>query len=421
MSKIQAPRGTHDVVLDQSDLWQYLEQNAKNIFAVAGFKEIRTPIFEATELFARAVGEDSDIVNKEMYTFIDRGERSMTLRPEGTAGVARSFIEHNLDRNPRPVKVWYQGPMFRYERPQTGRYRQFHQIGAEAIGSFGPYIDLEIINLGIKFLNKLGLKNLTLYINSIGNKASRVNYTNALKDFLKNLETNVCEDCKRRMIQNPLRCLDCKVPQDQELYKNAPLIQDFFDEESKNIWGEILAGLNALEINYVIDSKLVRGLDYYNHCVFEIKTQSQTLGTQSTVLAGGRYDNLIAYLGGPETPACGWACGQERIIELLKESSITPQQKQKIFIISDSGIEALKLANTLRETLADFSVEIDYDISKFKKQLEKALKRNNDWIIFFMEDERANNKLKLKNTKTAQELDFDGLDELSNYLKTYKL
>ncbi len=419
MNKIQAPRGTHDVILEESDLWQYLEQAGREVFKSAGFKEIRTPIFEATELFSRAVGEDSDIVNKEMYTFTDRGDRSMTLRPEGTAGVARSYIEHNLDRNQKPIKLWYQGPMFRYERPQTGRYRQFHQIGAEALGSDGPYIDLEMINLGIKFLNSLGLKNLTLYINSIGNKNSRANYTSALKDFLNQYSDQVCEDCKRRMTQNPLRCLDCKIPADQELYKNAPLIQDFFDEESKSIWQEVLSGLETLNINFVVDTKLVRGLDYYNHCVFEIKTSSAKLANQSTVLAGGRYDNLVSYLGGAPTPACGWACGQERIIELLKENDLQLVKNSKLFIISDDGIPALRLANQLRDLIPELTIELDYELSKFKKQLEKALKRNCDWIIFFMADERNSGTFKLKNTKTTQEQDFGDLSELSDFIKKH--
>jgi histidyl-tRNA synthetase len=419
MNRIQAPRGTHDVILEDSDLWQYLEEIARQTFQQAGFHEIRTPIFEATELFSRAVGEDSDIVNKEMYTFIDRGDRSLTLRPEGTAGVARSYIEHNLDRNQKPLKLWYQGPMFRYERPQTGRYRQFHQIGAEALGSDGPYIDLEIINLGINFLNKLGLTNLTLYINSIGNKNSRTLYTTALKDFLHKIADQVCEDCKRRMTQNPLRCLDCKVTSDQELYKNAPLIQDFFDEEAKNIWQEILNGLKTLNINFVVDPKLVRGLDYYNHCVFEIKTSSNKLAGQSTVLAGGRYDNLVSYLGGTQTPACGWACGQERIVELLKENSLSINKNPKLYVISDDGLSALQLSNQLRDLVPGLRVEIDYELSKFKKQLEKALKKNSDWIIFFMADERNSNTLKLKNTKTTEEKTFSDTVSLANHIKDY--
>jgi histidyl-tRNA synthetase len=417
MSKIQAPRGTHDVILDESGFWQFIEHKARVAFNASGFKEIRTPIFEATELFSRAVGEDSDIVNKEMYTFLDRGERSMTLRPEGTAGVARSYIEHNLDRNQKPIKLWYQGPMFRYERPQTGRYRQFHQIGAEALGSDGPYIDLEMINLGIKFLSSLGLENLTLYINSIGNKNSRTNYTNALKDFLNGLADQVCEDCKRRMSQNPLRCLDCKVPADQDLYKNAPVIHEFFDEESSAIWQKILSGLKTLEINFVVDPKLVRGLDYYNHCVFEIKTSSTKLAGQSTVLAGGRYDNLVSYLGGAPTPACGWACGQERIVELLKEKGFETEKSPKLFIISDDGLPALTLANQLRDLIPELTVEIDYELSKFKKQLEKALKRNCDWIIFFMTDERDSGKIKLKNTKTTQEESFESINAVCDFIK----
>lgn len=419
MSKIQAPRGTHDVIQEDSLIWDFLESNARKLFASHGFAEIRTPIFEATELFSRAVGEDSDIVNKEMYTFIDRGERSMTLRPEGTAGVARSYIENNLDRSSKPIKFWYQGPMFRYERPQTGRYRQFHQIGVEALGSEAPYIDLEVIGLGIKLLKQIGLNDLTLYINSIGNDNSRKAYTNALKEFLSGLLDQVCDDCKRRYEQNPLRCLDCKVPEDQKLYASAPSIHDFFDEEAKSIWEQVQAGLNKLNINFVIDARLVRGLDYYSHCVFEIKTKSSKLGTQSTVLAGGRYNNLVSLLGGSNTPACGWALGEERLVELLKENELTLKPANKIFLISDDSLAALELASKLRDDLPDSVVELDYDNSKFKKQLEKAIKKNNDWVIFYMQDERGSGKFKIKNLAKAEET--GGLDyaQMINKLKEH--
>ena len=275
---VKAARGTQDILPPFSSLWQKIENTAIKLFGEAGFTEIRTPIFEATELFDRAVGEDSDIVNKEMYTFKDRSDRSLTLRPEGTASIVRAYIEHALDREGRPQKLWYRGPMFRYEHPQTGRYRQFHQIGIEAIGAKAPYIDLELIKLGQKFLEELGLKNLTLYINSLGNSNSREQYISALKDFLEGMQEDVCEDCKRRFTQNPLRCLDCKVPEDQKLYQDAPRISDYLDEESTEIWTKTQDGLKELGVNFKIDTNLVRGLDYYSHCVFEFKTDAKELG-----------------------------------------------------------------------------------------------------------------------------------------------
>ena len=413
--KIAAPRGTQDILVERSAVWQRIEAEAMKIFRSAGFSEIRTPIFEATELFDRAVGEDSDIVNKEMYTFKDRSDRSLTLRPEATASIARAFIENSLDREGKPQKLWYRGPMFRYERPQTGRYRQFHQIGIEALGAKAPYIDLEIIQLGISLLESLGLNDLTLYINSIGNKASRQNYITALKEFLSTLQDQVCDDCKRRFAQNPLRCLDCKIPGDQELYKNAPIIHDYFDEESKEIWAQMQTGLDGLGIKYIVDPKLVRGLDYYSHCVFEVKSNAVELAAQNTVLAGGRYDNLVETLGGASTPAVGWALGIERLAQIIKEPEI---RYVSAYIISDASTEAQKLAQQLRiSTKYQVVIEYDYENSKFKKQLERALKKSSDWIIFYMGDERLSGKFKIKNLKQEQEISNLSYEELVKKLE----
>ncbi len=412
--KIAAPRGTQDILPARSAIWQNIEATAIQIFSSAGFGEMRTPIFEATELFNRAVGEGSDIVNKEMYTFLDRSERSLTLRPEATASIVRAYIENGLDREGKPQKLWYRGPMFRYERPQTGRYRQFHQIGIEALGAQAPYIDLEVIQLGINLLAKLGLKDLTLFINSIGNNNSRQAYNKALKEFLATVQDQVCEDCKRRFIQNPLRCLDCKVANDQVLYKNAPKIHDYFDEESQTIWQQMQNGLQALGIKYEVDSSLVRGLDYYSHCVFEVKSSSAELGTQSTVLAGGRYDNLVETLGGTAAPAVGWALGIERLAQLIKDQEIT---KKRTFIISDNSGEAQKLAQQLRSD-SDYQlvVEYDYENAKFKKQLERAVKKSYDWIIFYMNDERESGKFKIKDLKNVQEIGDLSYEQLLNSL-----
>lgn len=415
-NKLIAPRGTQDILPPISFLWQEIEAKAIELFSASGFEEIRTPIFEATELFDRAVGEDSDIVNKEMYTFQDRSERSLTLRPEATAGVVRAFIEHSLDKQGKPQKLWYRGPMFRYERPQTGRYRQFHQIGIEALGLKAPYIDIEVLSLGVKLLENLGLKDLTVHINSIGNETSRKDYSEALQSFLCGVIDEVCDDCKRRFEQNPLRCLDCKVPADQELYKHAPLIHDYLDEESYKIWSEIQSALKKLGIHYHIDQKLVRGLDYYSHLVFEIKTNSDELGTQSTVLGGGRYDSLVEQLGGPSTPAVGFALGIERIAQLLKNQSTNKQNSA--YIISDNPLEAQILANKLRvETAYKLKIDFDYENSKFKKQLERALKKSYTWAIFYLGEERESGKFKIKNLIESKEYEALSYKEVLDLLE----
>ena len=413
MEKIKAARGTHDILADDAKLWQFIELTAQEHFNQAAFDEIRTPIFEQTKLFSRAVGESSDIVNKEMYTFNDRSDSSMTLRPEGTAGVVRAYIENALDRSAKPQRLWYRGPMFRYERPQTGRFRQFHQIGIEAFGLEGPYIDLEVIQLAYSFLKKLGLNDLKLYINSLGNEASRQAYRETLLKFLEAHKDEVCEDCQRRMEQNPLRVLDCKVPEDQELYKQAPLLKDSLDEESLQVWNEVKEALTAMDIDYVEDPSLVRGLDYYSHCVFEFKTEDKGLGQQSTVLAGGRYDKLAEQLGANPTPAVGWALGIERLAYLLKQrlaEEETSSEKNHIYIISDSALEALKLSQKLRSDLGkDFVVEFDFDSVKVGKQINKSLKRSADYALFYLEDERSHGTFKIKDF--ALELE----EELSSY------
>lgn len=408
MEKIKAARGTQDIFAKDSALWQKIEAAALELFEAAGFSEIRTPVFEATNLFSRAVGEDSDIVNKEMYTFLDKSDRSLTLRPEGTAAIVRAYIEHSLDRAQKPIKLWYRGPMFRYERPQTGRYRQFHQIGIEAFGSSPPFIDLEVISLAWNFLKKLGLDDLTLYINTLGSEASRLKYRDMLKEFLAPLQGDVCEDCQRRFVDNPLRALDCKVPEDQKLYEGAPSIIDSLDDESIKIWQDVKAALDQLGINYVEDNKLVRGLDYYSHVVFEIKASDKSLGAQSTVLAGGRYDKLVENLGGKSAPAVGWALGIERLALLLAQKESTEKTLSGLYIISDDVLSAQKLAVKLRSQTGA-KVEFDFDAAKIGKQLDKANKKESRYALFYLEDERKSNSFKLKDLETGDEK--DGLDE----------
>ncbi len=420
--KIKAPRGTQDILPDKGIFFKLIELNASDILESAGFEEISTPIFESTALFSRAVGEDSDIVNKEMYTFLDRSDRSLTLRPEGTAAVVRSFIENSMDRAQKPVKLWYQGPMFRYERPQAGRYRQFHQIGIEAFGSAPPYIDLEVINLGWTLIENLGFGDLTLHINTLGSQETRDKYRDVLKDFLKPLQDKVCEDCQRRYKENPLRALDCKVPADQKLYEGAPDIIECLDPESQKIWDETLAGLDAFNINYEIDPRLVRGLDYYSHVVFEVKvpasSKSKVLGAQNTVLAGGRYDKLVENLGGKETPAVGWALGMERLALLMEdkkehEEGYLAQNAHGIFVVSDEVFEGQKLAIELRDLFNyNMPVHFDFDCAKLPKQLDKANKKNARFAVFYMQSERESGALKLKDLETGDEHEDLDLEQL---------
>jgi len=317
---IQAQKGTKDILPQESPTWQMMEKNALEIFNNANFQEIRTPIFEATELFARGVGDSTDIVNKEMYTF-EKADRSITLRPENTAGVVRAYIENGLHRNTPPVKLWYKGAMFRYERPQAGRQRQFHQLGVEMFGSTEAIADAECINTAVKYLKSLGLNDLEVEINSLGCPKCRETFRNALRELIKpNLE-KYCDDCKVRYEKNPLRILDCKNPACNELLtdeKIQTLINsNFICDECSAHFEELKKYLDELNVKYNVNKQLVRGLDYYNRTVFEIK--SNNLGSQNAVCGGGRYDGLVEMLGGPSTPAIGWAMGMERLFALIEK------------------------------------------------------------------------------------------------------
>ena len=364
----KTPKGTKDILPEESYIWQYIEEKAKNFFNNANYQEIRTPIFEATELFTRGVGDSTDIVNKEMYTFIQK-ERSLTLRPENTAGVVRAFIEHGMHRLPAPVKLWYKGPMFRYERPQAGRQRQFHQLGAEIFGIEVPSADAEIIQLAMRLLDDLGIKNLSLEINNIGCPKCRNAYKEKIKATVKPKLKEFCEDCHLRYEKNPLRMLDCKNETCKEIFSepelNSVITEDFVCEDCVKHFNGLQEYLKALNIEYKINKRLVRGLDYYNRTVFEIT--STNLGSQNAVCGGGRYDPLVEMLGGTYTPAIGWAFGIERIISLL-----TPPEKQSlsVFIVSDNTKEALLLAEKLRKE--NISCDFDFAGRKFSKTNGKS-------------------------------------------------
>lgn len=405
---IKAPKGTKDILPAEIVNWQFIEESAKDVFSKANFKEIRTPIFEDTDLFERGVGDTTDIVKKEMYTFL-KSDRSLTLRPENTAGVVRAYLEHNFHRESPPVKFWYKGPMFRYERPQAGRQRQFHQIGVEMFGVQDASADAEVIMLASKFLNKLGLNDLVVEINSLGCNVCRAEYKEQLKKAIAPFLDGLCDDCKNRYEKNPLRILDCKNETCNKLFEEYHL-KDVVSgiklcDECSEHYTQLKSYLDALNIKYVENTFLVRGLDYYTKTVFEIK--SNNLGSQNAVCGGGRYDGLVETLGGVHTPAVGWAMGVERL------NSLIPQlQDSKIdyFVVSDNKTEAVKLTQKLRN--AGFSAEFDYNSRKFAKQLEKASKIAR-YAVIIGEDEIANNYLTVKNLETSQQ-EKKSFEELAN-------
>lgn len=402
---IKVQKGTKDILPQEVEQWHKLEKNALEIFTRYGYKEIRTPIFEATELFARGVGDTTDIVNKEMYTF-EKSERSITLRPENTAGVVRSFIENGMARLSAPVKLWYKGPMFRYERPQAGRQRQFHQVGVEMFGVKEATADAEAILLAVDYLKSLGLNDLEVEINSLGCPKCREEYKNKIKEVLKPEFDNLCEDCQNRYEKNPLRLLDCKVDSCKEIFAK-PEIQkviqsDFICEECAQHYSELKSYLDKLNIKYVENKLLVRGLDYYNRTVFEIK--SNNLGSQNAVCGGGRYDSLVKNLGGEDTPAVGWAMGMERLNSLLPE--IEPE-KLDGYIVSNSPADAFELAQELRAK--GLNIEFDLANKKFTKQLEKASKIAK-FALILGEDEIKSGKVSVKNLSTSEQVSVDRND-----------
>ena len=376
---IKAQRGTKDILPDEILTWQDIQKKAQELFQRANYKEIRTPVFEATELFKRGVGDSTDIVNKEMYTFsVRNNENSITLRPENTAGVVRSYIEHGMERLSPPVKLWYMGPMFRYERPQAGRQRQFHQIGLELFGIKEPAADAEVIMIATEFLKAMGLYDLTVSLNSLGCPNCRNKYKEEIKNALKPYLDKLCDDCKVRFEKNPLRMLDCKNEECKIIFEKEEIkeviLKDFICDECKNHFEELKNYLNEINIKYEIDKMLVRGLDYYTRTVFEVKSNS--LGSQNAILGGGRYDGLVEMLGGKPTPAVGFALGVERLCSLINKIE---DKKLDYFVVSTMPDIALKTVFELRKK--GFSAEFDMQKRKFAKQLEKASKIANKAVI----------------------------------------
>jgi len=396
---IQASKGTKDILPKDAAVWQFMERVAEEVFSSANFSEIRTPIFEATSLFSRGVGDSTDIVNKEMYTF-EKNERSLTLRPENTAGVVRAYIENGFSRIAPPVKLWYKGPMFRYERPQAGRQRAFHQVGVEMFGESAPLADAECINIAVVYLKKLGLNDLTVELNSLGCKECREGFKNELRNMFKKYLSDLCDDCKVRYEKNPLRILDCKnescIKKFQDKSVQMLINTDFICPECSEHYTSVQKYLDDLGIKYTKNRQLVRGLDYYNRTVFEIKSCS--LGSQNAVCGGGRYDGLVEMLGGEPTPAVGWAMGMERLASLLPAR---PETKLDYFIISTDSEKTIVLVNELRNL--GYRVDYDYRGRKFAKQLEKAIKTANNAIILG-EDEIKANKITVKNLITSEQV-----------------
>jgi histidyl-tRNA synthetase len=366
----------------ESGLWQYIEQMLRSTAHEYGFKEIRTPIFERTELFIRGVGESSDIVTKEMYTFLDRSERSMTLRPEGTAPVIRSFVEKKIYSQPGLHKFFYIGPMFRYERPQAGRYRQHHQFGAEAIGNGSPQQDVELIDMLCEIYRRLGLKNLTVQINSVGDVESRAAYKEALTQFLTPYFSTLSQDSQVRFSKNILRILDSKDPNDQKLLQDAPVLSDFLTASAKQHYEQVLKLLDLMRIKYAVNSKLVRGLDYYNKTVFEITTEA--LGAQNSIGGGGRYDGLIASVGGPDLPSVGFATGLERVLQtMIKQNVAFPPPAHPFVFLVPIGEQALKYAFQLVCMLRHEKIPAEIDLSGKKVQhgLQLANQTASDYVL----------------------------------------
>ncbi|WP_075982413.1 histidine--tRNA ligase [Bacillus massilinigeriensis] len=418
---IQIPRGTQDIRPGDVEKWQLIESKARELCNLYQYKEIRTPIFEHTELFLRSVGDTTDIVQKEMYTFLDRGGRSITLRPEGTASTVRAFVEHKMfgDAN-QPVKLYYMGPMFRYERPQAGRFRQFVQFGIEALGSADPAIDAEVISLAMSLYKSLGLKKLKLVINSLGDKESRSAHREALIQHFSPRIGEFCHDCQSRLDKNPMRILDCKKDRNHELMKSAPSIIDYLNEESKNYFDKVQKYLTALNIPYEVDPNLVRGLDYYNHTAFEIMSDAEGFGSITTLCGGGRYNGLVEEIGGPETPGIGFALSIERFIAALDAENIELSTNPGIdcYIVS-LGEEAKDYSVSLLQQLraAGFSAERDYLNRKIKAQMKAADRLHASFVAILGEDEIKANKINVKSMETGEQTEL----ELNTFINQFKL
>lgn len=423
---IQKPKGTADLLPEESRKWQYVEEILNMVLADYQFGEIRTPIFESYDLFSRGVGETSDIVSKEMYDFYDKGERHMSLRPEGTAPVVRAFVENKLfgPEHAKPYKVYYKGPMFRYERPQGGRMRQFHQLGVEVFGSTNPATDVETMALAMALFKELGLEKLTLVINSLGDAQSRIDYKEALVAYLEPHFEELSKDSQTRLHKNPLRVLDSKDKKDKEIVKNAPSILDYLSEDSKQHFEVVKEMLTALDIPFVVDSNMVRGLDYYTHTIFEVMSDAPGFGAITTICAGGRYDGLVEEVGGPATPGFGFALGLERLMMTLEaeEIEIPDLHEVDVYVVGlgdATNIETLKIVQAVRE--AGLSGERDYMYRKIKGQFKTASKMNAKVVITLGDAELENKEVNFKVMKTGKEFKVSLAEIYKDFEKLFNL
>ncbi|MFK2824481.1 histidine--tRNA ligase [Bacillus sp. B190/17] len=417
---VSIPRGTQDILPGTVEKWQRIEKIATDICRNYQYKEIRTPIFEHTELFQRGVGDTTDIVQKEMYTFTDRGDRSLTLRPEGTAATVRSFVENKMFGDPnQPVKLYYQGPMFRYERPQSGRYRQFVQFGVEAIGSEDPAIDAEVIALIMDIYQAAGLQKIELVVNSLGDTESRIAHRAALIGHFQPQIGEFCEDCQSRLEKNPMRILDCKKDRDHELMKSAPSILTYLNEYSRTYFEKVQQYLTALDIDFTVDPTLVRGLDYYNHTAFEIMSRAEGFGAITTLCGGGRYNGLVSQMGGPDVPGIGFAFSMERFLAAMEAEGIEWEDESRLdCYVASLGEEAkdytVKLVHDLRK--AGIKAERDYQDRKMKAQFKAADRLKAKFVAILGEDELKENKINLKNMETGEQQEV-ALDQFIDTLQ----
>lgn len=415
--RYQRPKGTADILPEESEKWHFVEETARLLFADYQYREIRTPLFENFEIFSRSAGDTSDVVTKEMYDFHDKGDRHVALRPEGTAGVVRAYVENKLygPEHTKPYKAFYIGPMFRYERPQSGRQRQFHQIGVEAFGSDSPALDVEVIAMALAYFKQLGIDGLRVAVNSLGDTQSRADYRQALIDYLKPHYDELSADSQERLEKNPLRVLDSKEPEDQQFVADAPSILDYLTDEARGHFEQVKQLLDVLGIDYVVDPTMVRGLDYYNHTIFEVMVQSKALGHgYTTVCGGGRYSGLVKELGGPDDAGVGFAIGLERLMLLLadKEIEVPDGHQLDVYVVGigdETNVETLKLVQAIRGF--GFSANRDFLGRKPKAQFKSANKENASFVITIGQSELESRTAHFKSMVTSEEVSLP-LDDL---------
>ena len=410
MAKISKPRGTEDLLFEETNRWHIMEAIIRNTAKKYNFQEVRTPIFESTELFVKGVGDTTDVVTKEMYTFLDKKDRSLTLRPEGTTGAIRAYIEHKMfGYDNQPVKLYYMGPMFRYERPQKGRQRQFNQFGIETIGIKSPQVDVEIILVGLDVCKQMGLANLKVMINTLGDVESRASYREALINYLNQYHDQLCRDCQTRLEKNPLRVLDCKIDHDKDFMKNVPKLSEYLSTAANNYFNEVLKILNDLKIDFEIDERLVRGLDYYTDTIFEIVSLNEESGAQATLIGGGRYDGLVASLGGPDVSGIGFGMGMERMLisAMIENPTLFKEKPLDLFIVPLSP-DVFSYSMVVLEQLRAAGIVADMEFfDKSLKAMFKYCERNNiNYAIIIGENEMKNKTLILKDlvNNTQEEL-----------------